>query len=253
MEAEHIEATAALVSALGWPIVVLVLLLTQRTPLTNALNNLKRIKALGLEAEMAETVRRGAERAIHDPGNGGNAPTVAAFEAAREVAELSQATGLEPVYRQIQALARQYESIRAVLPSGDARTRQMELIATKMRTLAIAAIPLLGQLKRSPSPGERLAAVEMLQMVPDAESLDWLAERMGTEKPFIEYHAAVALLSAARSLDDSIRPRVLAAIEQAKARLGPIGAKTDRWSTLEEAQKVASGSADHDDVAVATA
>ncbi len=79
----------------------------------------------------------------------------------------------------------------------------MEVIASNLRTLAQSTFGLLRELMASDSPGERLAAVSTLQAIPDARFLGWLAERIPAEKPFIGYHAAVALLAAARELPDA--------------------------------------------------
>jgi hypothetical protein len=75
----------------------------------------------------------------------------------------------------------------------------MEQVASQMKSLALAAQPLLDDLKNSSSAGERLAAVTFLEITPQEDSLDWLVERIVTERPFIGYHAALGLLAAARA------------------------------------------------------
>ena len=47
------------------------------------------------------------------------------------------------------------------------------------------------------------AAVSILEAIPNADHLPWLAERISVEKAFIGYHAAIALLNAARSFRTS--------------------------------------------------
>jgi tetratricopeptide (TPR) repeat protein len=110
---------------------------------------------------------------------------------------------ISAVRTQLLALANQYEEIRRTMPSGDDRTRRMELVASKMRSLALPAYPLLGDLIGSESTGQRLAAVSILEAIPNTDHLPWLTERIAVEKPFIGYHAAIALLNAARNLRGS--------------------------------------------------
>lgn len=159
------------------------------------------------------------------------------IQAAERVERLTAQADLSLVRKQMQELAREYEQIRASMPSSDLRTRRMEIVATKMRTLALACAPLLQEFISSKSAGERLSAVMVLQMTPDQNYLQWLAERLDVEKPFIGYHAAVALLSAARVLEQSHRPSILSAIRDAKIYLGSELMGTDRWNTLESAER----------------
>lgn len=107
------------------------------------------------------------------------------------------------VRQRVAHAAHEYEQLRDALPSGPIRTSRMEVVASNLRTLAQSTFAILTELMTSDSPGERLAAVSTLQAIPDVRYLDWLAERFSTEKPFIAYHAAVALLAAARELPDA--------------------------------------------------
>lgn len=81
-------------------------------------------------------------------------------------------------------------------------------------------------------PGHRLAAVTVLQVLPDPEHLPWLVERIAAEKPFIGYHAAVALLAAARESPVGDLPRVEEALVQAEAASWRLRPDTDRATTL---------------------
>lgn len=142
------------------------------------------------------------------------------------------------IREQIRLLAEEYENIRRTMPPGNDRTRRMELVASQMRTLANMGTPLLRELITSPSAGARLAAVTFLQVHPDRGYLDWLAERVAQEAPFIGYHAAVALLYAARTMCADALP----AIRKARTALGARNANTDRGRTLERAEQVAESS-----------
>jgi hypothetical protein len=108
--------------------------------------------------------------------------------------------------------------------------------------LAIVAHPLVPELVVSASPGMRMAATALLQSVPSADYLLWLAERLGAETPFVAYQAALALLEAVRSLHASHSEQLREAISRAKAeyRRAFTGAPldtTDRYRLLEEAER----------------
>jgi hypothetical protein len=160
--------------------------------------------------------------------------------AAQRVQDLVSSVNVSIVRNQISDLAREYEAIRASMPAGNERTRRMEVCATKMRTFALAAEPLLPELVGSTSPGERLLAVMILQVRPRAEYLEWLADRVKTEKPFVGYHAAVALLTAARILGPE-KPRVLEAVHRATEWLEKLdtGGESDRLRALRQAEREA--------------
>lgn len=132
--------------------------------------------------------------------------------------------------------AAEYAHIRKALDPGDKRTRQLELIATKIRTLALEGAPLLADFIAGTTPGERLVAAVFLQVTPNAEFLNWLGDRLGERQPFLGYHAAVGLLAAARNLDCSHSPRLESAIRLGLKRLGP-KRKTDRYRTLQAAKQ----------------
>ena len=78
----------------------------------------------------------------------------------------------------------------------------------------------------------------ILQSTPNSDYIDWLAERLGEEKPFIGYHACVALLSAVRTLDASHAQELRTAIAAAKKGLLASGVtkSTDRFVVLDEAE-----------------
>jgi hypothetical protein len=126
-----------------------------------------------------------------------------AVEVATTVGAEALASGVPVVRTELMQLAREYEDLRQTLPSGEERTRRMESVMTRMRTQAQYAYPLLAELTASESQGQRLIAVAILETLPTPEYLDWLAERLDPrkEKPFLAYHAALALLYAVRKSD----------------------------------------------------
>jgi hypothetical protein len=174
-----------------------------------------------LVSVMAELVRAEDDPRIGAPG-------------ALQVSESDRAA----VRAQIAELAAEYEGLRKAMEAGDARTRRMEVIASRMRTLARSTIPLLSDLTDSASPGERLAAITALQEVPDAAWLRWLADRFaaGVETPFVGYHAALALLAAARGLGPDELPEVRRALNHAAALASRLRRDTDRATTLRHAE-----------------
>jgi hypothetical protein len=150
------------------------------------------------------------------------------------VEQLTPRGELEETRRQVSELALEYEKLRRDLPPGDPRTRRMEIVASRMRTLALSAYPLITELASSDSPGLRLAAVSILEAVPRTDHLVWLAQRLNAERPFIGYHAALALLVAARMLEVKDLPKVREAISEARRAF--IGYNTDRDITLRYAE-----------------
>ena len=122
------------------------------------------------------------------------------LQTAEAVAKISSASSisLDDLRNQIGILAAKYDSIRATMPSGDNRTREMEIVASQLRGYALAAYQLLPEYTQSDSAGKRLAAIAFLQIRPDPKYYGWLELLFETEAPFLQYHAAVALRNAAK-------------------------------------------------------
>jgi len=156
--------------------------------------------------------------------------------AAQDVAQLAKSENLEQRRERVVELAREYDSVRASMTASDERTRRLEVVASKMRALSLACYDLLPVLAASPSAGHRLAAVSFLEVKPNPEYLDWLADRVAKEKPFIGYHAAWALRYAIESLPPSELPNVKKAIDSALASPGTAKG-SDRERILQEALK----------------
>lgn len=144
---------------------------------------------------------------------------------------LPPTSDLDFVRSQLLGLSAEYTKIRNKMDPGDARTRQMEIIVTKMRTVALAAIPILSSLAESRSPAERLAAISILQVTPQPEYVSWLGERCLERQPFVAYHAAVALLTSVRTLECVHRPEIETAIRKGIAHVTE-KQDTDRYRTL---------------------
>ena len=116
----------------------------------------------------------------------------------------------------------------------------MEIVVTKMRSFATAAAPSLRSLTDADAPGERLAAIAVLQAEPREEYVEWLGKQCLDRQPFLAYHAAVALLTSVRALDS----RSWKALELA-INIGLIHLEgkpnTDRYRTLKNALKELDG------------
>ena len=135
----------------------------------------------------------------------------------------------ESIRQRMLRFAKEYESTRAAMHAGPERTRAMNAIAAKMRTLALAADPFVDELAADKdSPGKRLAAICILQLAPSMEWVNWLADRMKVEQPFVFFHASVALLSAVRKYGVQQGDTLKAAIERALAQVNSFGENADK-------------------------
>jgi HEAT repeat protein len=115
----------------------------------------------------------------------------------------------------------------------------MEQIFQKMRGIATASYPLLDELAGSPSPGERLAAVAILQAFAAERSIPFLVKVVASEKPFVGYHATRALRFAVGAMDSTVYPQLLNAIKEAQAALksASVGFDSDRQTELRAAEE----------------
>ena len=148
-----------------------------------------------------------------------------------DVPTIGHQTDLSFVQSAMEHLAAEYNRIRESMPSGDVRTRQMENIVTRMRTMALTAVPLLPTFSTSASPGVRLAAIAILQVTPQQEYIEWLGSRRSELQPFMVYHTGVALLTSARALDCIYGKRLESEIRESLRQLGD-KRNTDRYRVL---------------------
>ena len=147
------------------------------------------------------------------------------------------AADLDTVWRTLDEESAEYDRIRRTMLGGDPRTRRMEVVASRLRGLADSIVPLLPALTEHDKPGHRLAAVCALQVRPSRDYLDWLGDRISLEKPFVGYHAAIALLAAARALQDEDLTEVERSIRNAEEGAADLRSDTDRMSTLALAER----------------
>lgn len=119
----------------------------------------------------------------------------------------------EARFKEMEALAAQYETLREKTPAGTSRTMLMENIVQKMKKIAGDGLPGLQDLMLSDSPGKRLAAIAALQVTPNIDHVLWLAGHVGnSERPFVGYHASVALFIASRAFREKFNGEMRHAI-----------------------------------------
>jgi hypothetical protein len=228
---EGVTAVATIISAVAWPVLAAVLVYKFTPQLSSFLSHMTKVELFGVKAEIQSEVDKSAEEAGARTERS-TAPTDQERASAAKVADISKAD-LTLVRQQVEALATEYETIRASMPPGDSRTRRMEMVVSKMRTIGQAAYDMRWELAHSPSPGRRLQAIASLQLLPDYDLLDWLVDRLREERPFVAYHAAVALNSAAQGEN---APHHVAELEAALAKAKEIAAglrpDTDRRQAL---------------------
>ncbi len=126
------------------------------------------------------------------------------------------------------AFAQEYETVRSSRHAGSDRTRAMNAVVAKMRTLALAADLFLDEwMAASSSPGKRLAAICILQMKPELRAVPWLVARMHLEQPFVFFHASVALLNTVRRFGPAERTTLGKALREALTQVQSFGEKAD--------------------------
>lgn len=135
---------------------------------------------------------------------------------------------LNLVRGQVRSYARLYEKIRQRMRASSERTNRMEEVFKRMLSLAVASYPLLDELSNSPLPGERLAAVAILQVFASEKYFPFLVKIIGSDKPFVGYHATRALAFAVGAIDPRAHPQLLEAIVKGKEALKSASVKEDR-------------------------
>jgi hypothetical protein len=185
----------------GWPLVALAALVLYRGPISRLRKFSYKDVALEIDREIERAGLQATEGTVADRLG---VPTNDEIARSGQVERLAEAGDPTEVQLTAVRLAAEYERVRASMAAGDPRTRRMEIVVAKMRTIGRAVIPLRHELMASKTPGQRLVAIASLQVAPDYELLSWLVDRLAKETPFVSYHAAVALLVAATD------PRALA-------------------------------------------
>ncbi|MEO6842472.1 MAG: hypothetical protein ABI192_17130 [Bradyrhizobium sp.] len=215
--AKLLTSIAALVGAVAWPATALLIIYGFRAELKSALSKvpvlLERVKKASVAGIALELDRVADAEAANGADKSGNI-TPRQIQAATRIAIDTRDVGSQTLLPELDKLCLEYDSLRRALPAGDIRTRAMTRVIVKMRSLAPSLVDFLDTYKGSGSPGSRLAAIAMMQMVPRVADLEWLKERFSSEQPFLFYHAALALQNVANmsdTLDKKRRLREVAA------------------------------------------
>ncbi len=227
---DGLKAVGEFIGHAGWPIVALIGLILFRGPI----GRIRKVGWKDFSVEVGRELDAAEKRASAEtPEARKGPPTAADVAQSGQVARLAQGVDIQAVRATAVELAAEYERVRASMPSGDARTRRMEVVVSKMRALGEAVIPLRHEFRVSPTPGQRLVAIASMQVSPDYEALDWLVQCVKSEKPFMGYHAALALLVAARDPRASAYlPELRAARRGIEAIEAGLPADSDRTSIL---------------------
>jgi hypothetical protein len=241
-----LKSIADLISAVAWPALVGIFLIRYRKEVGAGVAALsgRLSQAEGLElgplkiamkksAELAGSIPKDPEP--EDQQKAIRQQTKVGKELRAEV--IDDPAMLSAVRRQMDNLARQYELLRAARDAQsrmatDAEIVQMNKVVSQMRALALSCVPYWKDYAESDRPGDHLVAVVIVQMSPDPRYLDWLQERFTKDRPFVFYHAALALQNMAdqcwMEARDQIKRAAQAAFDQMKAFRGQPDAKTVR-------------------------
>ena len=242
--ADIISAVTGLIAVLVWPLIVVITLFRFRKEVGACLSGLaqrlpqaRNVKfgPVEIALQTAETI---SMQVPADPRPQDQQQAIKEQTHIGKVleAQVAQDPGMLPeVRRQMDELARQYELLRA---ARDKQSRmatpeeiaQMNKVVSQMRALAIPSLPYWEDYAKSDRPGDRLVAVVMIQMSPDPKHLPWLLQRFKIDRPFIFYHAALALQNMADQCwdvaRDEIRSTANTALEQLGSYAGDADAKT---------------------------
>ena len=213
--------------------------LTEMQQLTDVVKFRSQLASQGLtvsypsHAEFGEHVRGGLLRAIRDILSETAASPLSVTATLMRTS--ADASGRDAAGQ----LAKEYDQIRRDMTSGDERTRRMEGVFSRMKIEAPKLQGLISSFQQSSSAGERLMGIAILNMFPEADHLDWLAERMDPqqERPFVSYHAAVALLDAVTNLPTENCAKLRAALGKAKVLALRLKGDSDRVTVLRRAEQ----------------
>jgi hypothetical protein len=209
---EYLNATSELAKALAWPIVFGILIFTQRESLKRILEAVIKLLQNSNRVKIGDMIDLEVDRSAKEAESQEQPPVGVSpkeIEAAARVGRITDPSDLSFVRARMLEFAREYEATRSNMKPGRDRTRAMNAIVAKMRTLGIAAQPLLSELSSDlNSPGKRLSALSILQLAPDINFLDWVVERMTVEQPFVFFHASLSLLAMVRTFGFQYRAKL---------------------------------------------
>lgn len=238
---EVLKGFTEFLNAIAWPAAAVLCVFLFRQQVTNFLGDVETVKVFG--AEISRKIDKQVEQSAKEAQTKSNAelrsgPSKTELERAMTVKELAANATSGVIISQAESLSAEYERVRASMPPGNDRTRAMEVVVSKMRTIGQAFFPFRHEFAGSPSPGKRLMVIASLQVFFDFEMLDWLVQRVGSEAPFLQYQALVAILL---GVQEKHAKAYVPSLEAAVSKLGQFrdsfGGDTSRTGTLEEIEK----------------
>jgi hypothetical protein len=238
---DYLKSFTEFLSAVAWPAAAVLCVLLFRRQVTNFLGDVETVKVFG--AEISRKINKQIEQSAKEAQTKTDSelrsgPSKGELNRAMVVKDLAADTNSGVVAAQAEALAAEYERLRASMLPGNDRTRAMEVVVSKMRTIGQAFFPIRHEFAGSASPGKRLMAIASLQVSHDYEMLDWLAERVGSEKAFLQYQALVAILLAVQGNNaKAYIPSLEAAVKEVSRFKDNFGGDISRTGTLEEIEK----------------
>ena len=237
----YLKGWTEFANAVAWPLATILCVFLFRRPLTKFLGDVDTVKFLG--AEISRKISNQLDQSAREAQTKSEAelrlgPTAAELRRAQAVSELAEKASSGVVVAQAELLAADYERVRASMLPGNDRTRAMEVVVSKMRTIGQAFFPFRHEFAGSASPGKRLMVIASLQVFRDFERLDWLAQRVGSEKPFLQYQSLVAILLATRGENaKSYIANLQATVDTIRQFKDRFGSDTSRTGTLEEIER----------------
>ncbi|NIJ09018.1 hypothetical protein FHS31_002648 [Sphingomonas vulcanisoli] len=224
--AKLITAVAALIGAIAWPAAFAAIVIAFRRDLSSAVTRLpslvdrvRKVSFPGVGVELDSLADKASET---------GEITIDQARTAGRLEAASKEFGAEDLFRELDKLCLEYDSIRRTMSSGSTRTREMTRIIVKMRALGPSTSSRIETYKGSGSAGSRLAAIAMMQMEPIKADIDWLQDRFRTEAPFLFYHAALALTNAAGSRSGASKVEVIEAGKKALATIRSFDGPADQ-------------------------
>ncbi|MEP7110291.1 MAG: toll/interleukin-1 receptor domain-containing protein [Ferruginibacter sp.] len=152
--------------------------------------------------------------------------------------EYEYPSSLSIIKQQVTSFANLYERTRQLMKPSHDRTIKMQAIFDKMKSIAHVCYPFLEEFSKSPLPGERLAAISILQTFAIDDYFTFLAKTIGSEKPFVGYQAVLAISFAINSVTPKSYDALANTIAMAKQKLvnAEVGFDTDRFIELTRAE-----------------
>jgi len=200
---EYVSTAAELAKAVAWPLIFGILIVTQRRPLGRLFEALIELIQHSKHVKFGDMIDVEVDRSAREAEQRATPASEVApneIEAAARVGRMAESSDLPAIRARMLEFAHEYEATRSNMKPGPERTRAMNAIVAKMRTLGIAAMSLLREFAADKSsPGKRLAALSILELAPDLAYVNWIVERMTQEQPFLLFHASLVLLAMVRS------------------------------------------------------